>query len=129
MQRRSQGGVTLIELMIVIAVIGILAAIAYPNYQQYLIKSARAAAQAQMMDLANRQQQFLLANRAYATTATQLNYSLSSDLTSRYTMAIDTDNAATPPTFEIVFTAIGAQLSDGAISLDSQGVKTPPEKW
>jgi type IV pilus assembly protein PilE len=33
------------------------------------------------------------------------------------------------PSFEITFTAIGSQSSDGAISLDSQGKKAPAEKW
>lgn len=129
-QRRSQGGFTLIELMIVIAIIGILAAIAYPNYQEYLIKSARAAAQAQMMDIANRQQQFLLANRSYVTKAAleASDYSFPADLASRYSYDV-TVPAGTVPAFTITFTAIGAQTSDGPLTLNSQGVKTPPEKW
>ncbi|MBS7663942.1 prepilin-type N-terminal cleavage/methylation domain-containing protein [Pseudomonas lalucatii] len=128
-KRAEQRGFSLIELMIAIAIIGILAAIAYPNYQEYILKSNRAAAQAQMMDIANRQQQFLLANRAYATTAAQLNYTLSGDLTGKYTVTVAADNAATPPTFTITFAAIGAQASDGDLTLNSQGVKTPAAKW
>ena len=54
---RKQHGFTLIELVITIAVVGILAAIALPSYQQYVIRSKRSAAQAQMMDIANREQQ------------------------------------------------------------------------
>ena len=71
-ERTEQRGFSLIELMIAIAIIGILAAIAYPNYQEYIIKSNRAAAQAAMMDIANRQQQLLLANRAYVAAANAL---------------------------------------------------------
>ena len=69
MRKVKAGGFTLIELMITVAIVGILAAIAYPSYTSHIQKGARRAAQAQMLDIANRQQQYLLANRGYATKA------------------------------------------------------------
>lgn len=124
-------GFTLMELMITVAIVGILAAIAYPSYTDYVIRGHRAAAKSEMMDIANRQQQYFLANRGYATKA-QLEdggYAPPTDVASRYNWDTQPNNAATPPSFTITFTAIGAQAVDGNLGLNSEGVKTPAEKW
>lgn len=127
---RQSHGFTLIELMIVVVVIGILAAIAIPNYQQYIIRSHRTAAQAEMMDIANRQKQFLVSNRAYVdkNALEDSGYALPTDLAARYDYVI-TLGAGTLPTFTITFTAKGAQASDGDLTLTSDGVKSPAAKW
>jgi type IV pilus assembly protein PilE len=135
-ERRRQRGFTLIELMIVVVIIGILAGIAYPSYQQYVIRGKRSEAQAQMMAIANLQQQYLLANRSYATKA-QLGYSLSTSVTQNYTDTIqrcpgDTGcPASAVPSFTITFTptSSSSQASDGILTLNSEGVKSPPGKW
>ena len=117
--------------MIAVAIVAILAAIALPNYSSYVVRGKRSAAQSQMMDIANREQQFLLADRSYAdqTKLESSGYSLPTDVSANYGYSIAVDNAATPPTFTITFTPAGAQSSDGAISLSSEGVKTPASKW
>lgn len=127
---RKQCGFTLIELMITIAIVAILAGIAIPSYQQYVIRAARAAAQSEMLDIANREQQYFLANRVYADTAT-LGYTLSADVANRYTQAI-TVGTGTLPSFTITLTPTGAQAGDGNLVLTSAGVKTrdgDPAKW
>lgn len=116
--------------MIVVVIIGILAAIALPNYRQYVVRSNRTAAQAQMLEIANRQQQFLLANRAYADTAalTASGFSLSADVRPHYSMAV-TVGSGTVPSFLVTFTALGTQAGDGNLTLDSDGNKLPAGKW
>ena len=125
-------GFTLIELMVTVAIVGILAAIAYPSYTQYVIRANRSAAQAQMLDIANRQQQFLLANRAYATTANLIDsgFALPAELAAKYNFAA-TVGAGTVPSYLITFTPVvgGSQATDGALTLNNDGVKAPMSKW
>lgn len=130
---RKRNGFTLIELMITVAIIAILASIAYPSYQQYIIRSKRSAAQAQMMDIANRQQQFLLANRSYATkdALTASGYTLPAEVAANYgyTITLQDPTATEVPSFLLTFRPTGSQAGDGDLTLDNQGVKTPAGKW
>ena len=122
--KATQRGFTLIELMITVAIIGLLAAIALPSYQSHIRKSNRSLAKSQILDLANREQQFLLANRAYGTKTqmTAAGYALPTELTTRYDWDIEI-GASTAPTYTITFTAKGPQLSDGNLQITSSGNK------
>jgi type IV pilus assembly protein PilE len=124
---RKSSGFTLIELMIALVIVAILAAIAIPSYRQYVIRSNRRAAQASMVDIANREQQYFAANRAYADDAA-LGYVLPTDVSENYTFDIALD-AGPPPTFTITFTPQGGQAGDGDLTLNSEGVKGPADKW
>ena len=132
---RRQRGFTLVELMIAVAIVGILAAIAYPSYTNHLMKGRRASAQAHPLDIAQRQTQYLLDARAYAPDLVTLGVSTPSDVSTYYTIAVCIDSAGTacstpssPPYFRITATpkAGTAQVNDqcGTLEIDNTGSKT-----
>lgn len=132
----KQNGFSLIELMIVVTIIGILAAIAIPSYQQYVIKGNRAAAQAFIMDIASREKQYLLDARSYTSNwaitdpTPNLAMKAPAEVSRNYTITICLDAACSPatspPSFKITATPIAgkAQASDGNLTLDDTGAKT-----
>lgn len=64
-KKNWQRGFSLIELMIVVLVIGILAAIAIPAYQNYVTRSARTKATRALLDLAGREERYYYSNNSY----------------------------------------------------------------
>lgn len=128
MERVKQRGFTLIELMITVAIVAIIASIAYPSYRDSMIKNRRASAKSLLADVAQRQQQFLMDNRAYAGNATDLKVTVPTDVSPYYDLTI-TAAATTPPSFTATATAKGAQLSDGALTILHDGTKLPANKW
>lgn len=125
-------GFTLIELVVVIAIIGVLTAIAMPAYNKYLVKSNRRAAQSYMLQLANYEEQYFANKRTYvdyATLTSALSISQPSETSGKYTFTIST--VASPPSFTVTATAAAgsSQASDGNLTLGSDGSKTPSGKW
>lgn len=129
-------GFTLIELMIAVTIIGVLAAIAVPSYSSYMARARRADAQTLLMDVYNKQKQYLLDARAYTNIVGPAGLALSKDgwdcttvatkcSNVNYELTISAlDNAAAPPTYEATAVARGSQLNDGNLKITSQGVKT-----
>ena len=117
-----QRGFTLIELMITVAIVGILAAIAYPSYTAQVQKSRRADAQVALMEIAQREESYFLRNRSYGDT-TAWGYSTSSG-DGYYTLSI----TATATTFTATATATSGkpQAHDTpcqVMTLNNRGVK------
>ena len=67
-----QKGVTLIELMIVVVIVAIISAFAYPSYTQFIVRAKRTAATSMLLQVADRQQQFFMDNKQYAANLTRL---------------------------------------------------------
>ena len=127
---RGHDGFTLIELMITIVIIGILAGIALPAYQNSVRKSHRSAAQAEMLDIANREQQYLLANRSYTATLSNLGYSGPTEVAARYTCTVSVTSTGLP-TFTVSCAPTSLQSASGfsTLTLDSTGAKAPAGEW
>lgn len=123
MPKAASGGFTLIEVMIVVAIIAILASVALPNYQQHILASNRAAGKACMSEFAQAYERRYTTNMSYAGAAIALGCTAESGLDDRYTIAA----AHTATTYTVTATPIGAQLKDtdcGALTLNQSGAKT-----
>ncbi|EKP0306933.1 type IVa pilus pseudopilin TppA [Aeromonas veronii] len=115
-------GFSLIELMIVIAIVAILGTIAYPAYQQYVLTSHRVEAKKMLLDAANRQETYFMDFNRYTSSAADLNISDDSE-SGFYHLVI----SAGTNTFILFATASGAQGSDSdciIFSIDQDGTRS-----
>ena len=124
---KSHPGFTLIELMIVVAIVGIVAAIAYPSYIQYVIRSNRSAAESFSLAVANKQEQYILDARQYATSVSALNLTTPSEVSRNYAITI-TGVTTTPPAYTITATPNSTQSSRDSkckiLTINQAGQKT-----
>lgn len=122
--RRAVAGFTLIELMIVVAVVAILAAIAVPSYQEQVRKSRRAQAKADIVEYVQMAERFFTVNNTYVGFALPATVSpREAGATARYNLAATTQTATQ---FVLTATATGPQASDrcGDLSVSNTGLKT-----
>lgn len=117
-------GFTLLEMVVAVAIIGILAAIAYPSYQEYVRKARRGDMQSEMMRIAQEAQRYQIINRSFNNMTLANVGSTGSFPTgqSHYTLALTP--APTATTWTLVATpTTGTQAGDGVICLNSAGHK------
>jgi type IV pilus assembly protein PilE len=125
--RRRVDGFTLIELMIAVAIIGILVKLAYPAYTQSVLKSHRAEAKGALLDLASREERYFGTANQYTASAPTLGYASGTTLTSAAPLSVMTGNSsyyslyivvpdpaapASAPSFLATASAVGSQVKD-----------------
>ena len=93
-RRRAQRGFTLIELMITVAIIGILLRIAYPAYNNAVVKSRRSEAKTALLDLAQREERFLATSNQYSTSAPELGFASTMTITASAPMTVSVGTAS-----------------------------------
>lgn len=128
--RSQAAGFTLVELMIVVAIVAILSAIAYPSYQEHVIKSRRATAQTCLLELAQFMERFYTTNMRYDQTPSGAAVSLPAtscrtDLGAFYTFGFAAGQPqATTYTLEAVPKGAQNDPKCGTLGVNQQGVKT-----
>jgi len=119
-------GFTLIELMITVAIVGILATIAYPSYTEFIARSNRSEGQRELLKVANLMEQYFLDHRQYTTDLTKLGYSGASFLTESKKYRIKAITGTTSK-FKLRAIALNAQATNDSacvkLFIDNTGKK------
>ena len=125
--RRYMAGVTLMELMIVVVIVGILAAVGYPNYRDFATRAKRNEAKAALLQIATNQERFYINNNTYTNDLTNLGFPVVNNFTTEtgsYIINVPVANANTY-TASAAFQLGGSEAGKcNTFSINGAGVKT-----
>ncbi len=126
MQRKS--GFTLIELMVVVAIVAILVAVALPSYRDYIQRAIRSQGQQFLMDLAQRQEQYFLDARSYANATSQIPLPIPAKVAANYTLSFV--NCAAPcQTYTMILTPIAGSAMNPGTSDGTLIINNLQQQW
>jgi len=121
-------GFTLIELMIVVAIVTILAMIAVPAYNNSTLKARRSDGQTALMDVMAREERYFTERNTYTTNLAALPATAASQ-EGYYLVSAAACGGGITSCVILTATAQNAQTPDGNLTLDSRGQKLPANKW
>jgi len=124
--KKLMGGITLIELMIVIVIVGILAAIAYPNYREFVARATRNEAKAALLQAATNQERHYLQNNQFSSDLTELGFSSNPFTTDSDAYRISVEAVVPASNFTVTATYLlsGAESEKCAeFTIDGRGIK------
>ncbi len=126
-------GFTLIELMIAVAIVGILAAVAYPSYIDSVARSNRSEGQRELVRLANLQEQYYVDRRTYTSSIKNLGVGTADTYKTDSGNYIISAVATTSPGFTLTATAQTPQAANDSackkITITETGKKDPESCW
>ena len=132
-QNKSKNlGFSLIELLIAVAIVGILAGVAYPSYTDYVKRSNRSEAQRELLRLANVEEQGFIDFRTYTNDMTDLGMAADPYITDSGHYSIDATLSNSGRSFILTATAKGIQTGDTGcttLTINEIGTKTPTACW
>jgi type IV pilus assembly protein PilE len=121
-------GFTLIEVMITVAIVGILASIAYPSYTDFILRSNRAEAQRELLRFANAQEQVFSDRRKYMNDMRKIGGNANPYITESKNYSISAVRNINNRTFTLKATATNGQTRDTdclTMKINQAGVKLP----
>lgn len=128
-------GVTLMELMIVVVIVSILSALAYPNYREFVARAKRNEAKSCLLQISTLQERFYLQNNVYTTDMTNLGFAAAANNMTDSGSYVCNVTAANANTFTAVATYQNADAEAGkcqTFNIDGRGQKTSapaPDCW